>query len=74
MAVGPGIYDDICTVVRELTNAEAVVIIVGSGTRGSGFSIQLNADHPAGTKRILEAIVESLRGCADQVEKDAAKL
>ncbi len=40
MTVGPGKYDDLCTYVREQANAEAVILIVLGGNKGSGFSCQ----------------------------------
>ena len=40
MANGPGKYDDVCTVVRETTEARVVVMIVLDGNKGSGFSVQ----------------------------------
>jgi hypothetical protein len=40
MALGPGKYDDACTVVREMTNADCVMVVVLGGDKGNGFSVQ----------------------------------
>src|SRR5205085_1646492 len=40
MAIGPGQYDDLCTRVREESQAQAVVLIVLGGNKGNGFSMQ----------------------------------
>ena len=40
MADGPGIYDDLCTQVREQTQAVGVVLLIVNGNLGSGFSVQ----------------------------------
>lgn len=40
MAIGPGRYDDVCTMVREQTNAVAAIVIVVEGDKGNGFSVQ----------------------------------
>ena len=37
---GPGKYDDICTVARERTDAQAAIVIIINGVLGSGFSLQ----------------------------------
>lgn len=38
MALGPGKYDDIATDCLEKTQADAIVLIVWNGNRGSGIS------------------------------------
>lgn len=37
---GAGKYDDLCTQVREAAEAQAVVLVVMDGNKGSGFSVQ----------------------------------
>jgi len=37
---GPGKYDDLCTFVREQAKADAAIVIVFNGEKGSGFSVQ----------------------------------
>lgn len=67
MAVGPGKYDDACTVARESTGADAVVLIVLGGEHGAGFSVQ--AVHPAFCEvlpALLEDLAREIRGGAIQ--------
>lgn len=62
MTVGPGKYDDLCTLVREKVSAEGVIVIVLGGDRGNGFSCQF-AD-PAMLARmpgILEDVAVEIR-------------
>lgn len=40
MSHGPGKYDDLATIVRERSNARAVMVIVLGGNKGAGFSVQ----------------------------------
>lgn len=40
MAIGPGKYNDVCTMVREQTNAVAAIVIVVAGDKGDGFAVQ----------------------------------
>jgi len=40
MAVGPGKYDDVCSVARLSTDAEVAILIVVNGFAGTGFSVQ----------------------------------
>lgn len=40
MAIGPGKYDDLCTIVREEAEASLALVIVVKGKKGSGFSVQ----------------------------------
>lgn len=64
MPIGPGKYDDHATQVRTATGADAVVVIVVNGDKGSGFSVQTNA---AMTLRLPEL----LRIMADDIERDS---
>lgn len=54
MAIGPGKYDDICTVARESAKASAAIVIILDGVSGSGFSCQCHAAMPP--KRIAEML------------------
>lgn len=63
MALGPGKYDDECTLVRAKLGAEGVILLVFEGKEGNGFSCQAS---PNITFR-LPAI---LREVARQIEKD----
>jgi len=62
VAKGPGKYDDLATYVRESADATAVVVIVVSGSKGSGFSVQAAAD-------FLPALPALLRHLADNIEQ-----
>ena len=63
MAIGPGKYDDFCTAVREEAEAEAALVIILYGKRGSGFSVQ-TAD-----LGVLAQLPALLRNTADQIEQ-----
>jgi hypothetical protein len=63
MAIGPGKYDDLCTVVRETAKAQAVIIMVFDGDKGSGFSIQ-------GPLEFSTTLPRVLREMANQIDKD----
>ena len=63
MAQGPGKYDDLCTYVRENTEARAVVVIVLGGNNGSGFSVQAHGD-------VVLEVAQLLRSVADQMDAD----
>lgn len=65
MAVGPGKYDDACTLVRESLEARAVVLMVVDGRLGSGFSCQMHSPNDSAM------LVKVLRDVADQIEKDS---
>jgi hypothetical protein len=65
MPLGPGKYDDLATHAREASSADAVIVIVVNGDKGSGFSVQTN-----GTAALkLPAL---LRILADAIEQDMA--
>jgi len=62
MATGPGKYDDICTTVRVDTNAQAAIVIILNGDRGSGFSLQSFAPIDAAVVAdLLEGVLKQLR-------------
>jgi hypothetical protein len=63
MAVGPGKYDDLCTLVREKADADGVVVLVFDGNKGSGFSIQ-------GPISLTATLARLLRSMADQIDAD----
>ena len=65
MPQGPGKYDDICTEARVAASAEAVVLIVLGGEKGSGFSVQaIEGD-------ITRRLPALLRSVADEIERSA---
>jgi hypothetical protein len=63
MTLGPGKYDDEVTVVRNLTQAAGVVLIVIGGAKGEGFAIQA-------TLEVTLALPQMLRTIADQLDAD----
>lgn len=61
MAFGPGKYDDVCTHVREETQAQGVIVLVLNGKFGSGFSMQADLETTANLPTILENIAAQIR-------------
>jgi len=61
MPVGPGKYDDLCTKVREETNASGAIVLIFGGAEGDGFSCQAPLD-------VTLKLPEVLRSMADQIE------
>jgi len=61
MTIGPGKYDDLCTAVREETNAAGVIVIVIGGTRGHGFSCQADLDTTRQLPDLLESLARQIR-------------
>lgn len=60
--VGPGKYDDVCTLVREQTNAACAIVVIIEGDKGSGFSVQTTADVNGNTiALLLENMAQQLR-------------
>ena len=65
MALGPGKYDHLCTYVRMKSKAPGARVIVLGGTKGSGFSVQVDASRLASTD-----LVAILRDMANQIESE----
>lgn len=63
MAKGPGKYDDVATVAQQMTNAEAVIVIVVGGFKGHGFSVQ-------GTEEMLKTVPSLLDMVSRQIKED----
>lgn len=63
MPIGPGKYDDLCSLLRVQTDAEACVVIVLGGNKGSGFSVQSRG-------RPLLVLPELLESLAKQIRED----
>jgi hypothetical protein len=66
--LGPGKYDSLCTLVRQISGAEvgAVIIVLG-GKLGNGFCVQV----APGAERELPGV---FRDVAAQIEADFEKL
>lgn len=61
MALGPGKYDDLCTYVREQTQAEGTIVIVLGGNKGSGFSCQADLPTTLRLPDMLERLAKDIR-------------
>jgi hypothetical protein len=61
MPLGPGKYDDLCTEVREKSQAEGALVIIVGGNRGSGFSCQGSPAVIAATAQLLEMVASQIR-------------
>ncbi len=66
--IGPGKYDKLCSAALAQTQAEAVLIIVLHGNKGSGFSASIVEPYEA---RVLPNLPGILRSVAEQIEQDA---
>lgn len=62
MALGPGKYDDLCMAARQAAEADATLLIIFGGNKGSGFSAQIPFD-------LLDAVPDILREVAKNIEK-----
>lgn len=60
MAIGPGKYDDVCTLVRQRTGG-GVIVIVANGNLGSGFSCQADLETTLALPDILQSVLDQLR-------------
>jgi hypothetical protein len=70
MPFGAGKYDELASLVRETTQAEVAVVLVGGGARGDGFSVQLLTGDPI---TALRKVAVALRETADLIEADCNK-
>ena len=67
MALGPGKYDDVCTMVRQQVGiggdvlAGGVIVIVFGGNKGSGFSCQADPATTLALPDILERVARQIR-------------
>jgi hypothetical protein len=64
MAIGPGVYDTITTMLLEGLHADLVLTIVGGGSRGDGSSLATT------DRRYLSDLPRVLRELADEIERD----
>jgi hypothetical protein len=65
MPAGPGKYDQLCTIVRQKARAEAAIVVIVGGERGSGFSVQgdpaVIIQFPEMLEEMAKEIRESMR-------------
>ena len=40
MALGPGVYDEICGLAREAADAQVAIVLILGGNLGNGLSVQ----------------------------------
>jgi hypothetical protein len=66
MPIGPGKYDDLCTLVRTKLQARGALLIVIDGTHGSGFSCQADAVTTVQLPEILERVARENRASLEQ--------
>ncbi len=60
-ALGKGKYDDLCTKVRLGADADAAVVIVINGEKGSGFSVQGQLETTTKLPDLLELMAKEIR-------------
>jgi hypothetical protein len=70
MALGKGIYDDLCTYVREKSGGEGAVVIIFGGKNGSGFSAQADMGVQMGIPDMLELLAKEIRNDLGYFEKE----
>lgn len=66
MPLGPGKYDDLCEYVRQQAGvvgieAQAAIVIVIGGSRGSGFSVKSDPVTIIHLPQILKAVAEQMK-------------
>lgn len=68
MPLGPGKYDDLCTLVRARAGigeqGGGVIVIVMGGNRGSGFSVQADLATTLALPDLLESVAAEIRGAS----------
>lgn len=64
---GPGKFDKECEQLLMLNSADAVMVAVLGGPKGSGFSIAVTKWNKA---PVMQALPGVLRSIADQIESD----
>jgi hypothetical protein len=60
MPKGPGKYDDLCSLVRERSGGEVIVIVI-DGDKGSGFSFQGDEATLERLPDVLEIVAKQMR-------------
>lgn len=62
MPIGPGKYDDLCTLVRGISGGRAAMVIIVGGVDGSGFSVQSVGDNfTEKLPEVLETMAAEIR-------------
>jgi hypothetical protein len=65
MAIGPGKYDDACTLVRTMLGARGVLLVVLDGIHGNGFACQTDPEVLARLPELLDQLSADLRQTRD---------
>jgi len=60
MAIGPGKYDDVCTIAQQATGGNVLLIVV-NGNKGNGFSCQADLKTTLLLPEMLEYVARRLR-------------
>jgi hypothetical protein len=60
VAIGPGKYDGLCTLVRETAKAEGVLLMILGGDKGDGFSCQADLMTTAALPKMLRSIANQI--------------
>jgi hypothetical protein len=64
----PGKYDNECNALLKQLDAEMILVGVGGGSRGNGFSLSIDRAKCPCPACVLAALAETLRSIADQIE------
>jgi hypothetical protein len=64
MPAGPGKYDDLATLVRQMALAEGVVVIIVNGNKGHGFSVQASAEITKSLPSLLDMVAREIKESA----------
>jgi|SRR5690349_6042060 len=66
-----GLYDHIAEQVLRITSADIVLLVVGGGAKGSGFSVSADPRSAAGVDAAMggDDLVAMLRDIANQIER-----
>ena len=60
--MGPGKYDSLATHCRMIAGARGVIVAIIDGERGSGFSVQADADLTRELPTLLRTIASAIEG------------
>lgn len=58
--IGPGEYDDVCTLAREQAEALGAIVIIFRGKHGHGFSCQLPPSTILGVPDVLREVAKQI--------------
>lgn len=67
MTIGPGKYDDLATRIREDNDADAVVVVVINGIRGTGFSVQATGPALLALPQVFHDMSHAMQGDVEKL-------